>query len=385
MYIRQFASCVWGDGLPLPFVGKLKCQNKHQFTGAWALVTAGLTLLPVVATSWITRRISSANGRNSKLTMFLSLIPFGTVVRFWVKHAYAAFGLGPAPPGIKTLCDAPRKEGVEYVRFVVISDTHNKHDDLVLPDGDVLLHCGDFTVGGTRKELESFNNWLGEHCSKFKRRIVIAGNHDLCLDPDVDDLVWEQFVQASNRNKRAYAIAARSLLTNCEYLEDEEAKPERGIRIYGAPWTPIIAPPDIYVPWAFNRDPVEVKMQAQPRPFSTIKKTHEPLIPVSLTSAVDSLEECWARIPNGVDILMTHGPPKGRCDKCWNQHGGDPVLLAAVERVAPRFHIFGHLHESYGTCTVGPTTFINASSTTFLDDVFHRPVVFDVPVKTNKL
>ena len=41
-----------------------------------------------------------------------------------------------------TLAEAP---GKRRLRFVAISDTHNKHDDLVVPPGDVLIHAGDVT------------------------------------------------------------------------------------------------------------------------------------------------------------------------------------------------------------------------------------------------
>ena len=37
------------------------------------------------------------------------------------------------------------------VRFVAISDTHNKHAKLDVPPGDVLLCAGDFTYYGTAK------------------------------------------------------------------------------------------------------------------------------------------------------------------------------------------------------------------------------------------
>ncbi len=54
----------------------------------------------------------------------------------------------------------------------VISDTHNKHDQLGrLPDADVLLHCGDSTYRGTAAELSDFNRWLGEQSHiKVRRR-----------------------------------------------------------------------------------------------------------------------------------------------------------------------------------------------------------------------
>jgi len=371
-FIRHFASCVWNEGLAVPGVGTLRCQNKHKFTLMWGSLTAICAALPGLLLASITR---------NKLASALGLLPVAPVMHFWAKHSYSAFGFGWVPFAVRVLAKKPPAPE-QFVRFVVVSDTHKRHSDVLLPDGDVLLHCGDFTEDGTLEELSEFNEWLGTKCSKYRRRIVIAGNHDLVLDPEVDDLVWEQFIGTSS-DKKSQAAAARAVLTNCEYLEAEEAEPERGIRIYGAPWTPLIAPPGIFAPWGFNRDAADAReaLRKQPRPFVNVKKVHEPLAPVSLSQAVPSAEECWSRVPEGIDILMTHGPPKGRCDNCWGRSLGDATLLAAVERISPRFHVFGHLHEAYGVCTVGNTTFVNASSCTFLDDAVHRPVVFDVPVK----
>ncbi|KAG7177566.1 Epididymal sperm-binding protein 1-like, partial [Homarus americanus] len=49
------------------------------------------------------------------------------------------------------------------VRFVCISDTHNRTDCLhySIPDGDVLLHGGDFTIRGDPHNAHVFNQWLG--------------------------------------------------------------------------------------------------------------------------------------------------------------------------------------------------------------------------------
>ena len=42
------------------------------------------------------------------------------------------------------------------IKFVCISDTHTKHYALKIPDGDVLIHAGDFTYGGQPKEIDEF-------------------------------------------------------------------------------------------------------------------------------------------------------------------------------------------------------------------------------------
>ena len=51
------------------------------------------------------------------------------------------------------------------IRFVCISDTHThleKSQRLKIPDGDVLLHAGDFTVYGTPDEVQIVNEYLGK-------------------------------------------------------------------------------------------------------------------------------------------------------------------------------------------------------------------------------
>lgn len=68
------------------------------------------------------------------------------------------------------------------LRFVCISDTHNKHDKIELPRGDVLLHAGDFSGTGTLDEVKRFSSWLGSLGDRYKHKIVIAGNHDLPFD-----------------------------------------------------------------------------------------------------------------------------------------------------------------------------------------------------------
>ena len=45
-----------------------------------------------------------------------------------------------------------------------------------LPDGDVLIHCGDATGLGSLNEFVDFNRWMSEQPHKYK--IFVAGNHD---------------------------------------------------------------------------------------------------------------------------------------------------------------------------------------------------------------
>ena len=55
------------------------------------------------------------------------------------------------------------------MRLVVISDTHGLHNRIEdLPDGDVLVHAGDFMNSGyDPRDVLSFNRWLGEQPFKL--------------------------------------------------------------------------------------------------------------------------------------------------------------------------------------------------------------------------
>ena len=194
------------------------------------------------------------------------------------------------------------------MRVVCISDTHGGYRGLHIPDGDILVHSGDITAFGTAKEAMDFNRWLGELPHIFK--VVIAGNHDAFLA------------------KRSLLDAdRRGLLSNAHYLQDSEVT-VGGVRIYGAPWTPE------FNGWHFM-----------------------------LPRGSKELRAKWARIPDGIDILLTHGPPAGKCDysKLQKWYIGCDGLREAVLKVRPKYHVFGHNHEGYGVQLGEFTTFVNAS------------------------
>ncbi len=75
-----------------------------------------------------------------------------------------------------------------------------------------MLHAGDFTYTGIDSEIIQFNEFLGKQ-SKFKHRIVIAGNHEMGLD---EEIYKENYKINSNCDTPAHL---KSLLTNCTYLE----------------------------------------------------------------------------------------------------------------------------------------------------------------------
>lgn len=121
---------------------------------------------------------------------------------------------------------------------------------LDVPDGDILLHAGDFTSYGNKEHAEDFNAWLGE--LPHKHKIVINGNHE-------SNSMWKDKV--------------KSIVFNAVYLVDETVRIEvrdRQLCIHGT---------DFY--WPMNAD--------CPNP-------------------------AYKLIPLDVDILMSHGPVGGHVD-----------------------------------------------------------------------
>jgi hypothetical protein len=152
--------------------------------------------------------------------------------------------------------------------------------------------------------------------------VVIAGNHDFGFERTPHE--------------------ARRLLDGLLYLEDSEATVE-GLRIWGSPWQPR------FFDWAFNLD------RGAP------------------------LREKWDRIPPGIDVLITHGPPAGILDTTISgRKVGCADLLAAVRRVRPRLHVFGHIHEAYGQEESEGTRFVNASTCDLSYRAVNPAVVLDL-------
>jgi 3',5'-cyclic AMP phosphodiesterase CpdA len=54
------------------------------------------------------------------------------------------------------------------LKFITISDTHGKHQQLQLPQGDVLIHAGDVTSRGRKAEVIDFIKWFSEQDFEFK-------------------------------------------------------------------------------------------------------------------------------------------------------------------------------------------------------------------------
>jgi predicted phosphodiesterase len=67
-------------------------------------------------------------------------------------------------------------------KIVCLSDTHTQHDKFTIPTSDLLIHAGDFTYEGDFFQVHDFCEWFAAQ-TQAQHRVVIAGNHELGLDP----------------------------------------------------------------------------------------------------------------------------------------------------------------------------------------------------------
>ena len=186
------------------------------------------------------------------------------------------------------------------VRLAAISDLHG-YLPTDFPECDVAVIAGDVCP-------------VDDHSPKFQRRwladtfapwlaslpahavVGVAGNHDLIFQrtepPFVPDLPWI-------------------------YLQDELAVVE-GLRIWGTPWVPWLAHG-----WAFQT----------PR-----------------SSGGVFLEKQYAAIPEELDVLVSHGPPRWLADRTSRgAHVGALALRGVLARSRIRALITGHIHEARQT------------------------------------
>lgn len=175
------------------------------------------------------------------------------------------------------------------MKLVIISDTHGQHEQLELPAGDVLIHCGDWSPRSSVEDTIDFTYWFDKQ--EFKYKICVAGNHDRYADSSYFEMY-----------------------PSIQYLQDDGVEIE-GIKFWGMPWTPT------FFDWFWMRD------------RGPDMKAKTDLIPLD------------------TNVLITHGPQDMILDRTLRedehvgcQQLGDRILDLKDLQV----HCFGHIHEQYG-------------------------------------
>ncbi|KAK0513521.1 hypothetical protein JMJ35_004507 [Cladonia borealis] len=223
-------------------------------------------------------------------------------------------------------------------RFPVLLDTHNfeftadtsQPLKLPTPKADVLLHCGDLTEVGGISSFKRALKMLGSIDAELK--LVIPGNHDLELDKAFWEAQRDEEGNAEDPEDHDPAIKAMTgplaadagVIYLTEGTHSFTLKTGAKFSIYVSPYTPAFGN------WAFAYKHNEDR-------FNSPQQTANGITSI----ATDP-------IPDDIDIVMTHGPPRGILDWCPQGNVGCSNLVQAVRRVKPLMHCFGHIHEGHG-------------------------------------
>lgn len=214
------------------------------------------------------------------------------------------------------------------MKIVAISDTHCAHNQLSIPECDILIHAGDESYRGNKSEIEDFAKWFDKQPAKHL--VWIPGNHSVG---------FATFYPASSDWLKKISPRTNILMHSDVTLD--------GIKIWGSPITPW------FNDWAYN-------------------ETRGPAI-----------KKYWDMIPGDTSMVVTHGPPHGILDLVdpgtrREDNVGCKDLLDAILRIKPKIHIFGHIHEGYGRQILNGTTFVNASIMTEYYDPTNLPHVLEL-------
>ena len=252
--------------------------------------------------------------RRNMFSLPLRLLRFAPLETFWfpfwrlcTKHGsqrceYVDMSVTERTPR-STRCAVDRlpAKSPGCARLVLLSDTHGKHDWVDVPNGDVLCHTGDITVGWQNRwcccrslaALRAFDTWLGD--LPHRHKVVIGGNHDIALE----ELVSQGISVTGQVGGSQWGVARP--FENAIYLENSgkalKLTDGKTLHVWGTPWSS----PGTSANQAFRA-----------RSVNTINPSA------------------------GVDLLLSHSKlPK-----------------EVLDRVAPRVHASGHFHNQHGATFV---------------------------------
>jgi hypothetical protein len=229
------------------------------------------------------------------------------------------------------------------MRIVALSDQHGYLPKI--PPCDLLIIAGDVCPDGVgaftaMQRPDRQKAWFDRHVRPWlaaapaTNKLLTWGNHDFC-GQDCD------FHQHSPSHASA---------TELQVLVDEGVTVQTrdgAISVWATPWS------NLFMDWAFMKPPGE-------------------------------LEAVYARIPKGVDILVSHQPPYGYGDRYVHidsgrvEHIGSRELLAAIERVRPKMVICGHIHDGHGRMEHDGIPIHNVSVVNEEYRLVHEPTVIDI-------
>lgn len=208
------------------------------------------------------------------------------------------------------------------MKICCISDTHQHHKKIKMPDCDMIIHAGDFTYHGELTEVIRFLDWYEKQDAKYK--LLVCGNHEVVISGQFDLL------------KSMCEDKGITLLHNSHTVIE-------GLTIFGSPYS------RKFGNWAYMADETD------------------------LANIYDTI------LPN-TDIVITHGPAYKQLDWCQNGHVGSTALEHRLTELTNlKLHVTGHIHESRGVMYNGKYVIINAAICGIpYTDVIFNPITVEI-------
>lgn len=231
------------------------------------------------------------------------------------------------------------------MKILATSDLHGNLSGLDFSKADIAVIAGDIapTYGFGKWDVHRQLDWINKKFFPFAESfhdtqfVVIPGNHDMCLS--------NSFTSAFHGLDWRISPPA-----NCHMLCDSAVN-VYGLRFYGMPWVPIINHR-----WAFEAE-------------------H------------DILTEKCSHIPDGIDVLITHSPPRisgsaldisldfGLSSEMFGSH----EITNAIYKTSPKFVFCGHIHSgSHAPVMFENTTVYNVSRVNENYDIAYEPTLVNL-------
>ena len=212
------------------------------------------------------------------------------------------------------------------MQIMATSDLHGNLEGIDPSGVDVVVLAGDIAplrgrgVWHINEQKKWINKKFREWTSSYPdtRFVIIPGNHDFYPIAHIlfkgRDIDWKF-----------------DFSPNVHFLGDEGTEID-GVKFYGTPWVPIIS-----YSWAFEGE-------------------H------------DTLVDWFSKIPSGLDVLVTHSPPRipgsdvDRSIQTNSEHFGSHELAEAIIEKCPRYVFCGHIHTGFhGGVDFGSSRIYNVS------------------------
>lgn len=279
------------------------------------------------------------------------------------------------------------------INALLLSDTHGNFKqvkkilDKAIKDGiKLILHSGDISPHFIYDEKSNYGdyydrvgqrqyfikNWLKYAENNIDVEFVICfGNHDFFSEfppKTATSNFWNHsFNELCNTNPNEIPVGfipddvKTHLPKNFHILNGNEVE-IYGLKIWGSPFS------KNFYSWAnnFSEDPQQEQIQA---------------------------DEYWGKIPDYIDIVLSHGPPVGILDTIPNPgrnvgcyHLKKQFDLGNGGRIKNCLLVnVGHIHSAYGFSKVNNTLFVNSALCDQKNKIVNDPFIVHIDTEAKKI